>query len=147
MSQIHQQSKLSEHPLLDAEVLQVHAPPFVSKETNSSQAIGPAFSRVQRRRSFIKKVYSVVFSYFGHHITLYVDSLIQKFKKNYFIFCRRGEIALQSRYLTEIQPIVLKCHQRQRTSAFQKIWTSLPCRSFVSLVTCTQHSAMSAGLL
>ncbi|KAF0024519.1 hypothetical protein F2P81_023321 [Scophthalmus maximus] len=53
--QIHQQSKLSEHPLLDAEVLQVHAPPFVSKETNSSQAIGPAFSRVQRRRSFIKK--------------------------------------------------------------------------------------------
>uniref|UniRef100_A0A8D2ZXD7 DENN domain containing 3 n=1 Tax=Scophthalmus maximus TaxID=52904 RepID=A0A8D2ZXD7_SCOMX len=52
---IYQQSKLSEHPLLDAEVLQVHAPPFVSKETNSSQAIGPAFSRVQRRRSFIKK--------------------------------------------------------------------------------------------
>uniref|UniRef100_A0A7N6F6A7 UDENN domain-containing protein n=1 Tax=Anabas testudineus TaxID=64144 RepID=A0A7N6F6A7_ANATE len=38
-----------------AEVLQVHAPPFVSKETSSSQAIGPAFSRVQRRKSFIKK--------------------------------------------------------------------------------------------
>ncbi|XP_042362899.1 DENN domain-containing protein 3 [Plectropomus leopardus] len=49
--QLHQQSKLSELPLLEAEVLQVHAPPFVSKET----MIGPAFSRVQRRRSFIKK--------------------------------------------------------------------------------------------
>ncbi|KAM8766431.1 DENN domain-containing protein 3 [Acanthopagrus schlegelii] len=53
--QLHQQSKLNELPLLEAEVLQVHAPPFVSKETNSSQSIGPAFSRVQRRRSFIKK--------------------------------------------------------------------------------------------
>lgn len=53
--QIHQQSKSNELPSLDAEVLQVHAPPFVSKETNSSQVIGPAFSRVQRRRSFIKK--------------------------------------------------------------------------------------------
>ncbi|XP_030596134.1 DENN domain-containing protein 3 isoform X1 [Archocentrus centrarchus] len=51
---IHQ-GKLNELPLLEAEVLQVHAPPFVSKETNSSQVIGPAFSRVQRRRSFIKK--------------------------------------------------------------------------------------------
>ncbi|XP_062291984.1 DENN domain-containing protein 3 isoform X2 [Scomber scombrus] len=49
------QSKLTELPLLEAEVLQVHAPPFVSKETNSSQVIGPAFSRVQRRKSFIKK--------------------------------------------------------------------------------------------
>uniref|UniRef100_A0A8C9X0H1 DENN domain containing 3 n=1 Tax=Sander lucioperca TaxID=283035 RepID=A0A8C9X0H1_SANLU len=53
--QLQQQSKLNELPLLEAEVLQVHAPPFVSKETNSSQSIGPAFSRVQRRRSFIKK--------------------------------------------------------------------------------------------
>ncbi|XP_060948450.1 DENN domain-containing protein 3 [Limanda limanda] len=53
--QLHQQNKLKEPPLLDAEVLQVHAPPFVTKETNSNQAIGPAFSRVQRRRSFIKK--------------------------------------------------------------------------------------------
>ncbi|XP_075907823.1 DENN domain-containing protein 3 isoform X2 [Nelusetta ayraudi] len=53
--QLHQQGKLSEPPLLEAEVLQVHAPPFVSRETNSNQAIGPAFSRVQRRRSFIKK--------------------------------------------------------------------------------------------
>ncbi|XP_072226278.1 DENN domain-containing protein 3 [Leuresthes tenuis] len=48
-------SKLDELPQLEAEVLQVHAPPFVSKESNSSQVIGPAFSRVQRRRSFIKK--------------------------------------------------------------------------------------------
>lgn len=54
--QLQQQGKLSEPPHLEAEVLQVHAPPFVSKETNSNQAIGPAFSRVQRRRSFIKKV-------------------------------------------------------------------------------------------
>ncbi|KAI4817918.1 hypothetical protein KUCAC02_011290 [Chaenocephalus aceratus] len=53
--QLHQQSNLSELPLLEAEVLQVHAPPFVSKDTNPSQLIGPAFSRVQRRRSFIKK--------------------------------------------------------------------------------------------
>ncbi|XP_069032261.1 LOW QUALITY PROTEIN: DENN domain-containing protein 3-like [Embiotoca jacksoni] len=52
---IHKQTKLNELPLLEAEVLHVHAPPFVSKETNSSQVIGPAFSRVQRRRSFIKK--------------------------------------------------------------------------------------------
>nr|XP_015829089.2 DENN domain-containing protein 3 [Nothobranchius furzeri] len=47
--------KLYELPLLEAEVLQVHAPPFVSRETNSSHMIGPAFSRVQRRKSFIKK--------------------------------------------------------------------------------------------
>ncbi|CAN9503904.1 unnamed protein product [Ophioblennius macclurei] len=53
--QLHQQNKLKEDSSLDAEVLQVHAPPFVSKEINSSQVIGPAFSRVQRRRSFIKK--------------------------------------------------------------------------------------------
>ncbi|KAK1880297.1 DENN domain containing protein 3 [Dissostichus eleginoides] len=53
--QLQQQSNLSELPLLEAEVLQVHAPPFVSKDTNPSQLIGPAFSRVQRRRSFIKK--------------------------------------------------------------------------------------------
>ncbi|XP_008329742.1 DENN domain-containing protein 3 [Cynoglossus semilaevis] len=53
--QLHQQNKLNDHTVLEAEVLQVHAPPFVTKETNSSQAIGPAFSRVQRRKSFIKK--------------------------------------------------------------------------------------------
>ncbi|XP_078477925.1 DENN domain-containing protein 3 [Lampetra planeri] len=53
--QVHQHNKLAELPLLEAEVLQVHIPPFVSKETNSSHVIGPAFSRVQRRRSFIKK--------------------------------------------------------------------------------------------
>lgn len=56
VSQLHQQNKLNELPVVEAELLQVHAPPFVSKETNSSQAIGPAFSRVQRRKSFIKKV-------------------------------------------------------------------------------------------
>ncbi|XP_077405367.1 DENN domain-containing protein 3 [Vanacampus margaritifer] len=53
--QLHQQNKFVEFPLLDAEVLQVFIPPFVSKETNSSHVIGPSFSRVQRRRSFIKK--------------------------------------------------------------------------------------------
>ncbi|XP_068603240.1 DENN domain-containing protein 3-like [Brachionichthys hirsutus] len=50
--QLYQQSELTDLPPLEAEILQVHAPPFVSKETNS---VGPAFSRVQRRRSFIKK--------------------------------------------------------------------------------------------
>ncbi|XP_057684253.1 DENN domain-containing protein 3 [Corythoichthys intestinalis] len=53
--QLHQQKKFVDFPLMDAEVLQVHIPPFVTKETNSSHAIGPSFSRVQRRRSFIKK--------------------------------------------------------------------------------------------
>ncbi|KAJ8386819.1 hypothetical protein AAFF_G00166140 [Aldrovandia affinis] len=44
-----------ELPVIDAEVLQVHAPPFVTRET-PGEAHGPsAFSRVQRRRSFIKK--------------------------------------------------------------------------------------------
>ncbi|KAF7664096.1 hypothetical protein LDENG_00189140 [Lucifuga dentata] len=53
--QLHHQSKLNDLPVLEADLLQVHAPPFVSKETNSSHVIGPAFSRVQRRKSFIKK--------------------------------------------------------------------------------------------
>ncbi|KAL4629851.1 DENN domain-containing protein 3 isoform X2 [Arapaima gigas] len=40
-------------PLLDAEILQVHAPPFVTKENSwESQS---RINRVQRRRSFIKK--------------------------------------------------------------------------------------------
>ncbi|XP_035285111.1 DENN domain-containing protein 3 isoform X2 [Anguilla anguilla] len=44
-----------ELPAVDAEVLQVHAPPFVAKEA-AGEGPGPnAFSRVQRRRSFIKK--------------------------------------------------------------------------------------------
>lgn len=42
--------------LLEAEVLQVHAPPFVTKEkTIDGEGYAPAFSRVQRRRSFLKK--------------------------------------------------------------------------------------------
>ncbi|CAB1320484.1 unnamed protein product, partial [Coregonus sp. 'balchen'] len=45
--------------LYQVEVLQVHAPPFVTKESVSSETKGqghaPAFTRVQRRRSFIKK--------------------------------------------------------------------------------------------
>uniref|UniRef100_A0AAR2IHC4 UDENN domain-containing protein n=1 Tax=Pygocentrus nattereri TaxID=42514 RepID=A0AAR2IHC4_PYGNA len=41
-------------PLLDPEVLHVHAPPFVTKENITEPGIGH-FSRGQRRRSFIKK--------------------------------------------------------------------------------------------
>ncbi|XP_066539369.1 DENN domain-containing protein 3 isoform X2 [Hoplias malabaricus] len=41
-------------PLLDPEVLQVHAPPFVTKEKITEHGIGSC-SRGQRRRSFIKK--------------------------------------------------------------------------------------------
>ncbi|KAK6327886.1 hypothetical protein J4Q44_G00035320 [Coregonus suidteri] len=57
--QSHQQAKIKELPLLEVEVLQVHAPPFVTKESVNSETKGqghaPAFTRVQRRRSFIKK--------------------------------------------------------------------------------------------
>lgn len=42
--------------VLEAEVLQVHAPPFVTKEHRSDgQGHAPAFSRGQKRRSFLKK--------------------------------------------------------------------------------------------
>ncbi|XP_029588566.1 DENN domain-containing protein 3 isoform X1 [Salmo trutta] len=55
----HQQGKIKELPLLESEVLQVHAPPFVTNESVSSETKGqghaPAFTRIQRRRSFIKK--------------------------------------------------------------------------------------------
>ncbi|KAB5530741.1 hypothetical protein PHYPO_G00132890 [Pangasianodon hypophthalmus] len=51
-----QDGKEKEPLLLEAEVLQVHAPPFVTKEnTSDGQGHAPAFSRVQRRRSFLKK--------------------------------------------------------------------------------------------
>lgn len=57
--QSHQQGKIKELPLLETEVLQVHAPPFVTKESVSNETKGqghaPAFTRIQRRRSFIKK--------------------------------------------------------------------------------------------
>ncbi|XP_010871469.2 DENN domain-containing protein 3 isoform X2 [Esox lucius] len=50
------QGRAKETSLLEAEVLQVHAPPFVTKESESeARGQGPAFSRVPRRRSFIKK--------------------------------------------------------------------------------------------
>ncbi|XP_053719632.1 DENN domain-containing protein 3 [Synchiropus splendidus] len=52
---LNHSSQSAELPFLEAEVLQVHIPPFVSKESNANHVIGPAFSRVQRRRSFIKK--------------------------------------------------------------------------------------------
>uniref|UniRef100_A0A8C2PUK1 DENN domain-containing protein 3 n=1 Tax=Cyprinus carpio TaxID=7962 RepID=A0A8C2PUK1_CYPCA len=51
------QDKVTE-PLVEAEVLQVHAPPFVTKESSSNGTKhnhAPAFSRTQRRRSFKKK--------------------------------------------------------------------------------------------
>lgn len=47
------QGREKELPLLEAEVLQVHAPPFVKKENESEPQAG--LTRVQRRRSFIKK--------------------------------------------------------------------------------------------
>ncbi|XP_042565122.1 DENN domain-containing protein 3 isoform X2 [Clupea harengus] len=51
----HQQERRSDFPVLEAEVLQVHVPPFVSKE-KATDSVGPSvFGRVQRRRSFIKK--------------------------------------------------------------------------------------------
>ncbi|KAJ7991755.1 hypothetical protein DPEC_G00287170 [Dallia pectoralis] len=43
------QGRVQELPLLEAEVLQVHAPPFVTKETTETKGQG------QRRRSFVKK--------------------------------------------------------------------------------------------
>ncbi|XP_041933016.1 DENN domain-containing protein 3 isoform X2 [Alosa sapidissima] len=50
------QARDKDLPLLDPEVLQVHAPPFVSKESSSdSPGHAPAFSRIQKRRSFMKK--------------------------------------------------------------------------------------------
>lgn len=55
LSQKHQQERRSDFPVLEAEVLQVHVPPFVSKE-KATDSVGPSvFGRVQRRRSFIKK--------------------------------------------------------------------------------------------
>ncbi|XP_066530128.1 DENN domain-containing protein 3 isoform X2 [Hoplias malabaricus] len=48
------QGKNKEHILLEAEVLQVHAPPFVTKESESDLHHS-AFSRVPKRRSFLKK--------------------------------------------------------------------------------------------
>nr|XP_015213003.1 PREDICTED: DENN domain-containing protein 3 isoform X2 [Lepisosteus oculatus] len=51
--QIQPQGKGGEWPLLDPEVLQVHVPPFVTKENAFESS--SAFNRVQRRRSFIKK--------------------------------------------------------------------------------------------
>lgn len=45
--------------LVEAEVLQVHAPPFITKDRSCNggvdQGVAPAFSRVQKRRSFKKK--------------------------------------------------------------------------------------------
>ncbi|KAL2083902.1 hypothetical protein ACEWY4_019420 [Coilia grayii] len=51
----HQQGIGAESPVLEAEVLQVHVPPFESREKAVDCAGPAAFSRVQRRRSFIKK--------------------------------------------------------------------------------------------
>ncbi|XP_007249779.3 DENN domain-containing protein 3 [Astyanax mexicanus] len=52
--EFHQQENGVPFPMLDPEVLQVHVPPFVMKENHAEPGIGN-FSRVQRRRSFIKK--------------------------------------------------------------------------------------------
>ncbi|RXN00197.1 DENN domain-containing protein 3 [Acipenser ruthenus] len=53
---VHQHGRSDDFPLLDPEVLQVHVPPFVTKEDllSGSQTLSN-FNRTQRRRSFIKK--------------------------------------------------------------------------------------------
>ncbi|XP_058877215.1 DENN domain-containing protein 3-like isoform X2 [Acipenser ruthenus] len=54
--QVHQHGRSDDFTLLDPEVLQVHVPPFVTKEDllSGSQTLSN-FNRTQRRRSFIKK--------------------------------------------------------------------------------------------
>ncbi|MGH0129399.1 UNVERIFIED_CONTAM: hypothetical protein FKN15_061804 [Acipenser sinensis] len=54
--QVHQHGRSGDFTLLDPEVLQVHVPPFVTKEdlVSGSQTLSN-FNRTQRRRSFIKK--------------------------------------------------------------------------------------------
>ncbi|XP_028820569.1 DENN domain-containing protein 3 isoform X2 [Denticeps clupeoides] len=56
LQQAYHQDRGIKLPLLDAEVLQAHAPPFVKKE-NAGDAPNHtlAFSRLQRRRSYMKK--------------------------------------------------------------------------------------------
>ncbi|CAB1334759.1 unnamed protein product, partial [Coregonus sp. 'balchen'] len=56
LKDVYQQgNRTTDIPFLDPEVLQVHVPPFVTKE-NADESGGPkTFSRVQCRRSFIKK--------------------------------------------------------------------------------------------
>ncbi|XP_056597836.1 DENN domain-containing protein 3 isoform X1 [Triplophysa dalaica] len=52
------QGKDGELPPVEVEVLQVHAPPFVKRESSSDgleSSHAPAFSRAQKRRSFKKK--------------------------------------------------------------------------------------------
>ncbi|XP_064883633.1 DENN domain-containing protein 3-like isoform X2 [Oncorhynchus nerka] len=46
--------------ILDPEVLQVHVPPFVTKENADESGVPRTFSRVQCRRSFIKKKERIV---------------------------------------------------------------------------------------
>ncbi|XP_063055848.1 DENN domain-containing protein 3 [Engraulis encrasicolus] len=54
--QRYQQGNDAELPVVEAEVLQVHAPPFETRKGRAADGGGQvAFSRVQRRRSFIKK--------------------------------------------------------------------------------------------
>uniref|UniRef100_A0A671KL56 DENN domain-containing protein 3-like n=1 Tax=Sinocyclocheilus anshuiensis TaxID=1608454 RepID=A0A671KL56_9TELE len=58
LKDIHLLQGKGKEPLVEAEVLQVHAPPFVTKESSSNgteQDLAPAFCRAQRRRSFKKK--------------------------------------------------------------------------------------------
>lgn len=115
-------------------MLQVHAPPFVSKETNSNQAIGPAFSRVQRRRSFIKKV---LLEFEFLFLDLRCDALFclrlpVNLHMSISSSCRNGEIELQ-----RVRPMEKRAKSRPRpprTSAFRRIWTSSLCHSCVSQV-------------
>lgn len=111
MFQLHQQSKTNDHAVLEAEVLQVHAPPFVTKETNSSQAIGPAFSRVQRRKSFIKKVFPFCLLFVHKCIYKYVNEQFLESSTCFSMFFRKDVIVYQSYCPTETQRVVLKCRQ------------------------------------
>uniref|UniRef100_A0A8C7K0D3 DENN domain-containing protein 3 n=1 Tax=Oncorhynchus kisutch TaxID=8019 RepID=A0A8C7K0D3_ONCKI len=56
LKDVYQVMPISKYLLiLDPEVLQVHVPPFVTKENADESGVPRTFSRVQCRRSFIKK--------------------------------------------------------------------------------------------
>uniref|UniRef100_A0A8C7RPM9 DENN domain-containing protein 3 n=1 Tax=Oncorhynchus mykiss TaxID=8022 RepID=A0A8C7RPM9_ONCMY len=56
LKDVYQVMAISKYLLiLDPEVLQVHVPPFVTKENADESGVPRTFSRVQCRRSFIKK--------------------------------------------------------------------------------------------
>lgn len=102
-------------------------------------AVSPV-GRASSRRFDIKKNIYIFFEPLGSSTTVNGRSVLQLFKCRNVLFmpivCRKGEIVPQRQYQMEIQPTLLKCLRPQRTSVFQRILTSLPCLSFVSLVQC-----------